>query len=106
MKAKDAKPGDLLMIGEKWENICPVLSDNWRGSGNGEINVLRFVSLWLANRMFSGKTISMPGLYLGFEYGNFEISHHKTKKHHKILIDSKILIFSGYDFRYFEVQPE
>tara|TARA_R110001583_G_scaffold185225_1_gene345185 strand:- start:183 stop:437 length:255 start_codon:yes stop_codon:yes gene_type:complete len=55
VKAKDAKPGDLLMIGEKWENICPVLSDNWRGSGNGEINVLRFVSLWLANRMFSGK---------------------------------------------------
>ena len=101
MKAKDAKIGDLLVIGDRWENICGVVSDNWRESDS---SVLRFVSKWLASRMFSGKEVSMPGLYLGSEYGNFEISHRKTKKHHKILIDSKVLIFSGYDFKYFEIQ--
>ncbi len=101
MKSGDAKAGDLLVIGDRWGNITPVI-DLDRPHYKGH-KVVKFVSSWVASRMYLGNEVSMPCLYLGYEYGDFEISHHKTKKHHKLLIDSRVLIFSGYDFRYLEV---
>ena len=101
MKSSDAKVGDLLTIGDRWDNVTPVI-DMIRPHYEGN-KVVKFVSNWVASRMFVGSEIVPPFLYLGHEYGDFEISHHKTKKHHKILVDSKVLIFSGYDFRYLEI---